>query len=274
MAVYRIRLDSQRHAAFLAEQRRDPITHEPLRAGMEIVICAEEKFAFVADNWVDRCPLCGSSNSLLQIPPNNVPPQIGRVLGRHNSSHDPEVESANDSPHGSTWLRLLLLFGACIFAYFMFFRPDTPAPFVVQPTQSATSIPTPQIPENPLPTILTKIERFFEIKSEATRTLEGSAYYEVLAGVELQKRLKALDTLRSKNCYWDIAPEPSIRFESVTFVNPDYVQIQATIQENANLYCNPNPNPDPGSYHDPYRMQFDLERIDGIWYITNQKAID
>ena len=78
MAVHRVRLDAQRHAAFLAEQRRDPITKEPLCADMEIVICANEGIAFVADNWPGECPFCHSVNTLISVPANNFTPFLGR----------------------------------------------------------------------------------------------------------------------------------------------------------------------------------------------------
>lgn len=74
----RIRLDAQRHATFLAEQRKDPITKEPLRAGTEIVICANDKIAFIADNWPGECPICHNSNTLAYVPSNSLPSQLSR----------------------------------------------------------------------------------------------------------------------------------------------------------------------------------------------------
>jgi len=78
MAVYRIRLDAQRHAAFLAQQRKDPITLEPLSAGMEIVVCARERLAFIAGNWAGQCPRCQCTDTLEAIPLDTLPVYIGR----------------------------------------------------------------------------------------------------------------------------------------------------------------------------------------------------
>ncbi|MGZ5445354.1 MAG: TonB family protein [Thermoanaerobaculia bacterium] len=45
------RLDATRHAAFLAEQRKDPVTRKPFHAGDEIVVCAACGSAFSVDSW-------------------------------------------------------------------------------------------------------------------------------------------------------------------------------------------------------------------------------
>lgn len=45
------RLDATRHAGFLAEQRRDPITRRVLVAGDEVVVCAGCGSAFAVDSW-------------------------------------------------------------------------------------------------------------------------------------------------------------------------------------------------------------------------------
>lgn len=45
------RLDPIRHATFLSEQRKDPVTRKPFRAGDEIVICAACRSAFSIDSW-------------------------------------------------------------------------------------------------------------------------------------------------------------------------------------------------------------------------------
>jgi len=76
------RLDPNRHRSFLEERRRDPITHEPLRSGDEIVICANENIAFLATNWNGCCPRCGSANTLNNIPSSIFPNRLGRQVRR------------------------------------------------------------------------------------------------------------------------------------------------------------------------------------------------
>ena len=62
------RLDSIKHRDFLAQQRRDPLTHELLQPGHEIIICANDGIAFLADCWQDACPLCKRAETLAEIP--------------------------------------------------------------------------------------------------------------------------------------------------------------------------------------------------------------
>jgi formylglycine-generating enzyme required for sulfatase activity len=45
------RLDATRHSAFLAEQRKDPVTRKAFHAGDEIVVCAACGSAFSVDSW-------------------------------------------------------------------------------------------------------------------------------------------------------------------------------------------------------------------------------
>jgi hypothetical protein len=45
------RLDEERHRAFLAEQRRDPITGRLFAPGDSIVLCAGCGSAFLVDSW-------------------------------------------------------------------------------------------------------------------------------------------------------------------------------------------------------------------------------
>ncbi|MFH1113029.1 MAG: YARHG domain-containing protein [Pseudomonadota bacterium] len=74
MADHLIRLDEKRHAGFLAEGRQDPVTKQFLKPGMEIVICANDKIAFIHKYWTGRCPLCGGTKTLPGMPGEIVPP--------------------------------------------------------------------------------------------------------------------------------------------------------------------------------------------------------
>jgi len=127
MPTHRIRLDAHRHAAFLAEQRKDPITKEPLQDGAEIVICANEKIAFIAGNWLGACPICNCSETLSYIPKNNFP----ELLGRRNQSQPilPSVLQPHKArlQNKSLWLAITifvvllagLFFFCCIVAFLL-----------------------------------------------------------------------------------------------------------------------------------------------------------
>jgi len=131
-------------------------------------------------------------------------------------------------------------------------------------------------PPSPTPTddsraaIQTTIERFFEIKTQALRTLDDSAFEAVLQGAALERVRNSLNTLRSKNCYW-IFSNRIIQFNHWELVNPNYAVVYTRVREDANLYC--NGRLDPGSYYDPYNVRFELERINGRWFITNRTIL-
>ncbi len=63
-----IRLRSDAHRVFIGQRRKDPITHELLRAGDDIVICSREKIAFSVESWNGACPLCGNKRTLSSVP--------------------------------------------------------------------------------------------------------------------------------------------------------------------------------------------------------------
>lgn len=88
MAINRIRLHAQRHATFLAEERKDPITKEMLSPGMEIVICAHDHIAFIADNWGGECPFCHGTETL-EIVPAHTELRIGRSSRQATNTEAP-----------------------------------------------------------------------------------------------------------------------------------------------------------------------------------------
>jgi hypothetical protein len=66
-------LDSNTHRDFLAQQRRDPVTRELLKAGDRVVICAGCKSAFLADSWnALGGQHCNQSQTLRNIPDNEL----------------------------------------------------------------------------------------------------------------------------------------------------------------------------------------------------------
>jgi len=62
-------IDAARHKAFLHEQRVDPVTKEPFRAGDRVVICAADRSAFLEDSWLAIGGRhCGQTQTLTGIP--------------------------------------------------------------------------------------------------------------------------------------------------------------------------------------------------------------
>lgn len=76
-------LDSIRHQSFIAENRRDPVTLQALKAGDRIIICENDKIAFLADSWRGQCPLCKRSVTLPHVPNNTQSLQFKKKKSNH-----------------------------------------------------------------------------------------------------------------------------------------------------------------------------------------------
>jgi hypothetical protein len=169
MTVYRIKLEARQHATFLAEQRKDPITKEPLCAGMEIVICAKEKVAFTANNWEGQCPLCGCTDTLSIIPQNTLPSYLAKPNNSTSTVPTSSFPSGSDGRHDnrsgrrSSLSLVKVLFGLAIcmiggrLILTWIAQPST----TIAPVSEYTSIPVAQItvestelvPNTPIPMI-------------------------------------------------------------------------------------------------------------------------
>jgi hypothetical protein len=97
--VFRIRLDANKHSEFLSEQRVDPVTHEILRSGNEIIVCANHGIAFLATSWQGRCPLCGSVETLAEIPHNAISESISQTRFSPNSPISQHSRSTTRNAH-------------------------------------------------------------------------------------------------------------------------------------------------------------------------------
>ncbi|WP_338791177.1 hypothetical protein [Bernardetia sp. MNP-M8] len=66
-------LEKEKHKAFLAQNRIDPITGDALQANDKIVICANCKSAFLADSWIFMSKKHCNQNKTLKKIPKNLP---------------------------------------------------------------------------------------------------------------------------------------------------------------------------------------------------------
>ncbi len=73
MPTHTHRIDSELHSAFLAEEREDPVTGDPIQVGDEVVLCASCGSAFLKDSWdyLDG-KHCEQKQTLAQIPLNDA----------------------------------------------------------------------------------------------------------------------------------------------------------------------------------------------------------
>lgn len=215
----------------------------------------------------------------------------GEIINRRQYPSPPPESSTNGGgSSGKGCLRVLVICVVVAVGAFVVSRlasnPAPPAPasqnyYVVATDPPVTTAPNwvsegpdSTTPDPPLivgPSADEVVREFFYTKVNVLRTLDSSAYSQVLTGSALEKRVQAVDTLRNKNCYWDIvdARIDSLRVESIDWY---HARVVASVQEDARLYC--NGNLDHGSYNKEYRMANDLQLIDGRWYIYDQQTLD
>lgn len=263
----------------------DPYTGSEISPGQRTVQCRRGHINR-ADSWLaagSRCSYPGCDHV--------GDPSPARVEYDVPVSHE-TPRSERSSGGGWAWI---ILFALLVVGYVWYTQsrsmliwpalapilPAVPAdstPVLDNPGQSAPdnlnvppNQPAPAVTEDLVPAILATIERYYDTRMRALATLDGAEYYGVLRGDALQRRLDALNTLRNKNCYWDISNR-TISFEKVDLVNQNDAVVYATVREDANLYC--DGRLDHGSYHEPYRLRIELKRIDEIWYITDQKTLE
>jgi hypothetical protein len=105
-------LDSKRHDAFLREQRKDPVTKEPFKAGDRVVICAGCRSAFLEASWLFRGQKhCGQSETLEGVEVDDAGRRFSRRAAEaeeHSASDTsplPEEQSA-DVPSAPASVRL------------------------------------------------------------------------------------------------------------------------------------------------------------------------
>lgn len=116
------KLDKKKHHAFLQEKRQDPVTKEYLAHGDEIVICANEKIAYLAASWQagSKCPnpQCNYTETLAALPEQ---PAFGRIGKKNTSSTEKKSAKVDHTVHKSKslcsriisvtfWIILIILF--------------------------------------------------------------------------------------------------------------------------------------------------------------------
>ncbi len=107
MRPYKIRLSKDQHTDFLLENRHDPVTGELLKDGDEIFICKNEKIAYLAYTWKDKCPNgeCGCKETLRQLP-----------KSRSFDRFEPKKPKKPINPVATMFLLILLFIG--VIAYY------------------------------------------------------------------------------------------------------------------------------------------------------------
>ena len=273
-------LDARIHHEFLSENRKDPVTLEPLRPGDSIVICASpHHFAFQAVNWRGECPFCHNSETLSFVP-------TTRTELRFSRSHE---HRARTTLFVVLVIASLLGCGVVVAAFYA----STPKSVSIQETRQiptvttvltptpkrptiSTAIPTPKPTPIPTALILTEtdsvrqvIEQFYKVRDYSNRYLDDSTLESILVGKALEQQKNIIAKLREKNCYW-IFKDRQLVFTNWQARGANGMSVDVSVIENADLYC--NMKRDPGSYtsNDPYINHFVVDKYQNSWYISNR----
>jgi len=115
------------------------------------------------------------------------------------------------------------------------------------------------------------IEEFAEIKAHALRYLDDSQLETVLAGDALDAQRSSLGWLRENNAYWDTTLHELI-IDSVTFLDSSRATVLVTKVETGLLYIDGKLSERSSYTRDRYQVSYDLEFIEGRWYITHKEA--
>lgn len=108
------------------------------------------------------------------------------------------------------------------------------------------------------------------IHHDAVYTLNGNSLDSVLAGQALADQRAALRSLRNRGCYWQIEDVDPFQLTDVEISGNHAV---ASVEKNwdMDLFCK---NRKSGDDDGPFTMRYELERIDGRWYITDKRVVD
>lgn len=94
-------LDSKRHDAFLREERKDPVTKEPFKAGDRVVICAGCRSAFLETSWLFRGQRhCGQSDTLEGVEVDDAGRRFSKraTQAEERSAEHSASSASDDSP--------------------------------------------------------------------------------------------------------------------------------------------------------------------------------
>jgi len=115
------------------------------------------------------------------------------------------------------------------------------------------------------------IEEFAEIKAHALRYLDDSQLETVLAGEALDAQRASLRWLRENDAYWGITLH-ELNIDSVTFLDSRHTRVLVTKVETGLLYIDGKLSERSSYTRDIYLVSYDLELIEGRWYITRKEA--
>ena len=114
------------------------------------------------------------------------------------------------------------------------------------------------------------IERWDLIHHHADHYLETSELDTVLRGDALQDQINAIETLKRKNCYWNIyelIPPRIVRFD---VINTKLLVVEVEKKWDMDLFCNNTKVLDKDGW---FIAKYTIEKIDQQWFITKKQVV-
>jgi len=115
------------------------------------------------------------------------------------------------------------------------------------------------------------IKEFAEIKAHALLHLDDSQLETALAGEALDAQRSSVEWLQENNAYWDITLHDLV-IDSVTFLDSSCARVLLTKVETGLLYLDGKLSERSSYTRDTYQVSYDLDLIEGRWYITRKEA--
>lgn len=101
MSYHVHQIDSNKHQAFLAQLRKDPVAKREFRTGDEVVFCAICKAAFLKTIWISpvvKEEHCGQTDTLDSIPSPRINQRFSSKKGASRASETPTSPPPIESP--------------------------------------------------------------------------------------------------------------------------------------------------------------------------------
>ena len=114
------------------------------------------------------------------------------------------------------------------------------------------------------------VQRWDKAHKEADGpTWNTSNLYTVLRGAALQEQLSTVDSLRGKNCYWTIDELMTPQIARFEVKSSSSLVVEVRKNWDMDLYCNGSKS---GDNDGPFTMYYEIEKLDGQWYITYKRV--
>ena len=115
------------------------------------------------------------------------------------------------------------------------------------------------------------VEQWDKIHNRADRYWETDALHTVLQDNALQDQLEAVQTLKSKNCYWTIRELVTPRIVRFDVVRDDSLIVEVEKNWDMDLFCSGVKKLDRDGW---FTARYMIKRKNGRWFITQKQVVE